>query len=749
MLLVYKQPPRIKEKQIKENVILPYKIFLNKNYNNKIDDVLGIDENGIINRLCYTQDIQNDLQIINVLETDFFVLLETNNNNINRIFKHPIKKGYFLNHKYYTNVFRTLPHFHISNIKTLKYIADNNIIVANEDNIVLNSNTTYIITDGDNNVLLAIYARDDVVLNKNDIIYPYIAQNNDRFEKYVIKKNINSDKVLFLLELMFSLVLEESIVFLNIQRTYDSLTNYSNSIFYISNNPSFNSLAIPIYYYSQPNINKEYVIGYDRNLNITDKNVILPVNIYYGNKSNNYYIEENIFKKTDEEYFYNINESNNVFPFDWNFYEDNLNKDIFLDVFVYKCGNAMSKITLNLLLERDLDNNEVKYLNNIAYYNGDSLYDAVMQMVRDNNYPLIILTNDNVDIDKLYADILRLRNEQSIYSLVFISSINAKYRNNNNVFKSDIILSPKGIITFNIIQTLNYDYIPYAIINDKTVLLKLKNANISEKTYFAINYNSNIVLLKPITYVINTNNLQIVLCEIQETENNVSAFFSEYEVIVLQEIIKYDTNYTLFYKEIQEKTLLEYINEIRKISDDYIVFNEGIYKLAGFEYGRENNEIKEEIENGYKFSEYRISALLNYLKTKNKNELYNYDAKIVSLLDENEIQILRNNNIDAMGITQNYPIITSNGKNGVVMFLICYLSYLERKMFNEAIRKNIINEKIANNIMNNIKKIMREYNVELNWKIEIVNNSIIIYNNVNVIGEKIEGISNKIVIRIL
>ncbi|MFZ8855603.1 MAG: hypothetical protein ACO2OX_00145, partial [Candidatus Nanopusillus sp.] len=227
------------------------------------------------------------------------------------------------------------------------------------------------------------------------------------------------------------------------------------------------------------------------------------------------------------------------------------------------------------------------------------------------------------------------------------------------------------------------------------------------------------------------------------TENLSYYPIEDNSVILLKERIVNNTNtFTLYYKIIYEKTLEEYIKEVKVIEDDYISYYEGKSLLNNIMQDDINKiSISSRFDTGFKFISYRINGYLNLLKNNSINNIYNYDGRYLSLFDDSTALTLRKNHIDVFNNLDMYPGITSTGKNQLFMFFVVYLTYLERKYFSQITRRYNISKDLANNIMQNIKNEIKKVTnnlIDLKWKIDINGTTITINNYVIFNGIKRE-----------
>jgi hypothetical protein len=744
IFIISNQRSRIYENYIVRNANLPYQLYLDKNKNYEIENVILKDKNHFLHPMCYYIETQEDQLIVNINEPiyynfvnlkkyDYGPVIEIDRNKINKINN--------------VNLYNTKINYktQINNIYFpfedlfLLYINGNKIFNG-YNSINLINGRIYVIQLIDidfNTYHLVIEMKEDAILQPFGEIYPNFSFKSN---KYILQEEMpDLNKIfigcIFRVPTFLIHSLDFSYLYIKIPKINENPQSeyvlFKNLVLTSSISNS-NFLYIPILY-PITSVSGDYKVfswkEYYKNEIFGENFNSIPISFHFYTQDYITSIENNEIK-----YFSNLNfplNVSNYLPFYYNlnlFTRHQINQD--WDYILYKNNIGDLHISLN----RDYKEGEIDLLNGIVFFEND-LIDTIFNFMskRKNFYPLFIVLNQIND--DLYDQILQLR-DQSIYSLVFVCNPNIKYPNEvDDIWTNDILNIPKTILTFDIQSIISTSY----IFSPQKDLVLIKTQIPDDINYIGVKYKGDRVMIyKRIDYG------NFPLFKKENTTDNLTYYpLDENSVILLKEKIVSNANtFNLYYKTIYEKTLDDYIKEVKIIEDDYISYYEGKSLLNHIiQYDINESSISNKIDTGFNFISYRINGYLNLIKNQSINNIYNYDGKYLSLFDDSDALVLRKNHIDIFNDLDTYPGVTSSGKNQLLMFFVVYLSYLERKNFSQITRKYNISKDLANNIMQNIKNEIKRISnnlIDLKWKIDIQGVNVIINNTVIFNGIKKE-----------
>ena len=744
IFIITNQRTRIYENYIIRNLDssqFPYKIYFDKDKNYQIENVIMKDKNHFLHPMCYKVEIEgNNLVVIideplyyhfvNVEKYDYGPVIKIDRDDIDKINAvnlHNIKINYETR---VNNIF-----FPFSELYLLQI--NNGKIFNGRSPINLVNNETYVIQLIDINMKtyhLVIKMNENGILQPFKEIYP-----NFSFKayKYILQEKPDLNQVFIgcIFRITEPIIIFFSQIYIKIPKINENEKDYVlfKDLVLTTSASNNNFIYVPLVY-PFPNISGDYKVfswkRYYKNEEFSQDFNSIPISFHFYTQNYITTVEENKIKYFSNLVFPNHNSDNLI-----SFYHDlslftrhEVNQD--WDYILYERNVGDVHVSLN----RDYKESEIDLLNGVAFFEND-LIGTIFNLMskRKNFYPLFIVLN-KIDND-LYNQILELR-KQSIYSLVFVCNPNIKYPNEvDDIWKNDILISSKTILTFDIVSIINTSY----IFSKNKDLVLIKSEIPDDINYIGLNIEGNkIMIYKRVDYG------KFPLFKKEKVTENLSYYpIEDNSVILLKERIVNNTNtFTLYYKIIYEKTLEEYIKEVKVIEDDYISYYEGKSLLNNIMQDDINKiSISSQFDTGFKFISYRINGYLNLLKNNSINNIYNYDGRYLSLFDDSTALTLRKNHIDVFNNLDMYPGITSTGKNQLFMFFVVYLTYLERKHFSQITRRYNISKDLANNIMQNIKNEIKKVSnnlIDLKWKIDINGTTITINNYVIFNGIKRE-----------
>ena len=744
IFVITNQRTKIYENYIIKNLDssqFPYKIYFDKDKNYQIENVIMKDKNHFMHPMCYKVEIEGNNLIVTIDEPLYYHFVNIEKYNYGPIIKidrNDIDKISAVNlHNIKINHETKIGNVYFPNSELNLLQINNGKIFNGYNSINLTNNKIYVIQLIDINMKtyhLVIKMNENGILQPFQEIYP-----NFPFKayKYILQETPNLNKIFIgcIFEILEFIILPFSQIYIKIPKVNENEKKYIlfENLVLTTNISSDNFIYVPLIY-PFPSISGDYKIfswkRYYKNEEFSYDFNSIPISFHFYTQEYITTVEENKIK-----YFSNLTfpeqNINNLIPFYHDltlFTRHEINQD--WDYILYKRNVGDVHVSLN----RDYKESEIDLLNGVAFFE-NNLIETIFNLMskRKNFYPLFIVLN-KID-DDLYNQILELR-KQSIYSLIFVCNPNIKYPNEiDDIWINDILISPKTILTFDIISVINTSYVFSS--NKDLVLVKSEIPN--DINYIGLNIEGNkIMIYKRIDYG------KFPLFKKEKVTENLSYYpIGSDSIILLKEKIVNNTNtFTLYYKIVYEKTLGEYIKEVKVIEDDYISYYEGKSLLNNIIQDNVNKiNISSQFDTGFKFISYRINGYLNLLKNNSVNNIYNYDGRYLSLFDDTTALTLRKNHIDIFNNLDMYPGITSTGKNQLFMFFVVYLSYLERKYFSQIMRRYNISKDLANNIMqvikNEIKKVSNNL-IELKWNISINGTTITINNYVIFNGIKKE-----------